>query len=385
MASMLRDLSDEEARAALPLKWGTVPEGTIPSWVAEMDFALAPAVREATEEALRRGVTGYPPFGDGGLGGAFAGFAARHWGWSVPADATIVTPGVVPGLRLALEVLAPPGPVVVPLPCYPPFRDVVALAGREAIHVETDPDADDAALDLEQVERAFAAGARALLLCHPHNPLGRVAPRAELEALADLAARYGARVLSDEIHAPLVLPAGPGGPDEATPFTPYLAVDPTGILVTSHSKSFNTPGLPAGQVVVLDEADRKALRSVPMPQNHGYTPLGEAAGVAAWTDSDAWLAALVDRLTHNRALLAERLAAELPLARRRPLEATYLAWLDLRAHGHEDPAALARRHGVRFAGGHSYHPGLPGHLRLNLATSPERVAEAVRRLAAAMA
>ncbi len=385
VAGMLRDLSDEEARAALPLKWGSVPAGTIPAWVAEMDFAPAPAVAEATQAALARGVTGYPPDGDAGVGEAFAGFARRHWGWEVPADATTVVPGAVPGIRLALDVLVEPGPVVVPLPCYPPFRQVVALAGREAVHVEVDPDAADAALDLDAVERAFAGGARAVLLCQPHNPLGRVAPRAELEGLRDLADAYGARVISDEIHAPLVLPPGPGGPTHAVPFTSYLEVDPTGIMVTSHTKSFNVPAMPCGQVVVLDEADQKALREVPPVQNHGYSPLGEAAAVAAWRDSDDWLAALVERIAGNRDLLAERLATDLPGARTRPLGATYLAWLDLRAYRHEDPAAAGARRGVRVAPGHHYHPGLPGHARLNLATSPDRVAEIVRRLAAALA
>ncbi len=118
------------------------------------------------------------------------------------------------GLRLALDELCPPGPVVVPLPCYPPFRDVVALAGREAAYVGLDPDHDHddraaAALDLAAVERHLEAGARTVLLCHPHNPLGRVAHRAELEALRDLVRAHGARVLVDEVHAPLVLP-GPG-------------------------------------------------------------------------------------------------------------------------------------------------------------------------------
>lgn len=379
---MLRDFSDEEARAALLLKWGAVGEGTLPAWVAEMDWPTAPAVAEAVVDAVRRGVTGYAPFGDGGVGAAFAGFAQRWWGWSVPADATVCTPGVVPGIRLALDVLCPPGPVVVPLPCYPPFRDVVALAGRQAVHVETDPDDPDGALDLDAVERAFAAGARTLLLCHPHNPLGRVARTAELEALRDLAATYAARVVTDEIHAPLVLPGEGGAP--APGFTPYLAVDPTGILVTGSSKSFNTPGLMCAQVVVLDPGEQAALRAVPMPQNHGVSPLGQAASVSAWSEGDAWLAAVLERVAGNRDLLARLLGTHLPWARQRRHEATYLAWLDLRAHGVEDPAAAAMRTGLRLGPGQDYHPGLPGHVRLNLATSPDRLSEAVRRLARAL-
>ncbi|GAA2149986.1 aminotransferase class I/II-fold pyridoxal phosphate-dependent enzyme [Nocardioides koreensis] len=379
---MIVDLTDEQARAALPLKWGAVEPGVVPAWVAEMDYALAPPVVAALTDAVRRGTAGYPPFGDGGVGATFAGFAQRHWGWSPPDDASVVVGDVIAGIRLVLEVLCPPGPVVVPLPCYPPFRDVVAIAGREMVAVELDPDATDAALDLAAIEDAFRAGARTLLLCNPHNPLGRVPRRAELEALAALARRYDARVVADEIHGPLVLPGlqRTNGPV----FTPYLSVDERGILVTSPSKTFNTAGLHTAQVVVLDPAEQARLRGVPLPQNHAYSPLGMIAAVASWRDCDDWHAALVRRLDEQRALLADLLAAHLPEARMRPLEATYLAWLDLRAYGHDDPAAAGLEHGVRVAPGADYQPGLAGHARLNLATSPERLETIVGRLAKAL-
>lgn len=374
---MIVDLSDEEARAALPLKWGAVEPGVVPGWVAEMDYALAPPVVEAVTAAVRRGTAGYPPFGDGGVGAAFTSYAERHWSWAPPADATVVVGDVIAGIRIALEVLCPPGPVVVPYPCYPPFRAVVEIAGRSIVPVELDPDADDAALDLTAVEEAFRAGARTLLLCNPHNPLGRVASRAELAALAALAEQYDARVVADEIHGPLTLPG-------AT-FTPYLSVDQRGILVTSPSKTFNTAGLHTAQVVTLDPAEQARLRSVPLPQNHAYSPLGMIAAVVSWTDCDEWQAALVERLDSQRALLGELLATHLPDARMRPLEATYLPWLDLRAYGHDDPAALGLAHGVRVAPGGDYHPGLPGHVRLNIATDADRLERTVNRLAAALA
>jgi len=265
---------------------------------------------------------------------------------------------------------------VVPLPCYPPFRDVVAIAGRELVAVELDPDADDAALDLAAVEDAFRAGARTLLLCNPHNPLGRVATPDELIALAALARRYDARVIADEIHGPLVLPG-------AT-FTPYLSVDERGILVTSPSKTFNTAGLHCAQVVTLDPAEQARLRGVPLPQNHAYSPLGMIAAVVAWTDGDDWNKALVERLDAQRTLLGELLAEHLPDARMRPLEATYLPWLDLRTYGHDDPATLALGHGVRVGPGEHYQPGLAGHVRLNIATDGRRLEQIVERFAAAV-
>lgn len=377
---MIRDYTDAEARAALPLKWGRVPEGTIPAWVAEMDYAPAPAIAAAVQAGVAKGVLGYPPFADHpvvtGLEEAFRGFAQRHWSWEVPAGTSTVTADVITGLRLVLETLCPPGPVVIPLPCYPPFRTVVALAGREAAYVELDPDAETATLDLAAVERHFAAGARTLLLCSPHNPTGRVWTQAELEAVRDLAAAHDARVVVDEVHAPLTLPGAE--------FVPYLTLDPSAVLVTSHSKSFNTPGLKCAQVVTLDPADTERFRAIPFEANHGHTTLGMLAGAAAWRDSDLWLHTLRNRLDVLREDLAELLATHLPRARMRPLEATYLAWLDLRAYDVADPAAAGLAHGVMVAPGHDYHPGLEGHVRLNMATSAARLEQVVTRLAAAL-
>lgn len=372
---MIRDLTDDQARAALPLKWGDVAPGVIPAWVAEMDFRLAEPIEEALVRTVRGGGAGYPPFADG-VGAAFAGFAQRHWDWDVPAEASVSTGGVMGGVRLALEALCPPGPVAVTQPCYPPLRHAVAVTGRELITVDLDPDADAATLDLSGIERAFDAGARTFLLCNPHNPLGRAWTRAELQALADLAGRYGVRVVSDEIHGPLTLPG-------AT-FTPYLTVDETGIVVTSPSKSFNMPAVHGAQLLVLDPDDRARLRALPVPAQNTWSSFGVVAGVVAWQDCDDWLAALLERITTNRSLLEERLTDLMPLARMRPLEATYLAWLDLRAYGVADPAAAGLAHGVRPAPGTDYQPDLDGHVRLNIATSPDRVDQMVHRLATAM-
>jgi cystathionine beta-lyase len=205
-------------------------------------------------------------------------------------------------------------------------------------------------LGLDQLEQAFADGARTLLLCSPHNPLGRVWTLGELEALCDLTTSYGVRVVADEIHGPLALPG-------AT-FVPYLTVDPTALMVSSASKAFNTPGLHCAFVISLDPDERERLRGVPLPMNHAYSPLGMLAAVAAFERGDRWLAALVDRLDDQRTLLGELLVDRLPLARMRPLEATYLPWLDLRAYGVPDPAAAAVRHGLQPATGSNFQPGL---------------------------
>ncbi|MCL2543988.1 MAG: aminotransferase class I/II-fold pyridoxal phosphate-dependent enzyme [Nocardioidaceae bacterium] len=379
---MIRDLSDEEARRALPCKWGQVDEGVIPAWVAEMDYALASPIAAALQGAVAAGVTGYPDFALGGpLGEAYAGFAMRHFGHGVDPTCVIPVVDVTAGVRLALDALSEDAPVVMTVPGYPPLLDVAGVTGRERVDLVVDPDAERAEWDLDELDRLLAAGARTVLLTNPHNPWGRVFTRTELEGIRDVVVRRGARVIADEIHAPLVLPGSPA-------HVPYLSLDGTAdhaVALVAASKAFNVAGLRCAQLLTGDTATRDRLRGVVPARNDSWSPLGVVAAVAAYDDGDAWLAALVARLGDQRDLLGRLLAEHLPEARTRPLEATYLAWVDLRAYGHDDPAAVALERGrVRLAPGHDYHPGLTGHVRINIATSPERLTAIVERVAGAL-
>jgi cystathionine beta-lyase len=376
----IRDFTDDEARRAITCKWGQVDDDVIPAWVAEMDYAPAPVIEQAVVAAIRLGMTGYPNFQSDELGRAYAGFAGRHFGQQVDPEWVVPVVDTTGGVRLALEVLSDPGPMVMPVPGYTPQLAVAQLTGRERVDLEVDPDADRAELDLDRLAALFRAGARTLLLTQPHNPWGRVFSRAELEGVRDVVVEHGARVISDEIHAPLVLP----GAEHLS----YLAIDGTAdhaVAVVASSKAFNTAGLRCAQIIAPHDTTRKTLRDLPLAANESWSTPGLVAAVAAYTHGDPWLAALVERLDAQRTLLARLLAEQLPEARMRPLEGTYLAWLDLRAYGHADPAAVVLEHGrVRLAPGHEYHPGLDGHVRLNIATSPERLTEIVRRMAAAL-
>ena len=381
MTDLIRDLTDDEARAALVCKWGEVEPDVLPAWVAEMDYAIAEPIRAALHEAVDNGLTGYPAFGAGGpLGEAYAAFAGRQFGHDVDPARVLPTVDVTAGVRLALDVAARPGGLVMPIPGYTPQLDMAAIAGRERLDLVVDPDAERAELDLDLLERHFARGAAALLLTQPHNPWGRVFTRAELEGVRDVVERHQGFVVSDEIHAPLVL--------DGAEHVPYLSIEGTAehtVSVVAASKAFNIAGLKCAQLVTASQRLSDTLASAPMARNDSWSVLGVAGSVAAYTHGDAWLDALRARLASQRDLLAELLASELPDARMRPLEATYLAWIDLRSYGHDDPAALAlERQRVKVAAGHDYHPGLPGHVRLNIATSPERLTEIVRRLAAAV-
>ncbi len=375
------DLTEAEARLKLPLKWG-VPEGVLPAWVAEMDYAVDPVVLGAVQQVLADGITGYPTFGwDAALAESYAAWSARHFGWAPEPQAVHPVVDVTAGVRLAIDVFSGPGGVVFPTPGYNAQHGLARVTGRAEHLLEVPPSAERAEIDLDRLDRLLADGAQTLLLTQPHNPWGRVFTRAELEGIRDVVLRHGARVVSDEIHAPLVLP----GAEHVS----YLAIEGThdhAVAVVAASKAFNTAGLRCAQIVVPDRADQLRLVDQPMSRNDSYSPLGMVAARAAYDDGDPWLASLIERLDEQRALLAELLATHLPEVRMRPLEATYLAWLDASAYGHADAAAVALQRGrVMVSAGESYAPGTTGHVRLNIATSPERLTEVVRRLAQAWA
>ena len=373
------DLTEAEARLKLPLKWG-VPAGVIPAWVAEMDYAVDPVVLEAVQRMLADGITGYPLFGwDVNLAESYAGWAARHFGWAPEPEAVHPVVDVTAGVRVALDVFSGPGGVVFPTPGYNAQFGLAGVTGREEHLVSVSETADRAEIDLDRLDALLAAGAQTLLLTQPHNPWGRVFTRAELEGIRDVVLRHGARVVSDEIHAPLVLP----GAEHVS----YLAIEGThdhAVAVVAASKAFNTAGLRCAQIVVPDPASQQRLIDQPMSRNDSHSPVGVVAARAAYDDGDGWLASLVEQLDEQRTLLVKLLAAHLPEVRMRPLEATYLAWLDASAYGHDDAAAVALERGrVTVSPGHSYAPGTTGHVRLNFATSAERLTEIVERLAKA--
>jgi cystathionine beta-lyase len=378
---LIRDLTDDEARVALPLKWGAASPDVLPAWVAEMDYAPAEPLTEALHRAVAEGRFGYPSFGPGGeLGEAYAGFAERRFGQEVVADHVLPVVDVTAAVRLAVDVLSQPGPVVLPIPAYQPHHDIGAVTGQGRMDLVLDPDAPRAELDLDRLDHLFRDGARTLVLTQPHNPWGRAFTRPELEGVRDVVVRHGARVVSDEVHGPLVLPGAQ--------HLSYLEVEGThdhAVALVSASKAFNVPGLRCAQMVVPDRSAMERLILAPPARNDSWSSLGVAAAVACYRDCDAWLDAVLDRLDGQRTMLGTLVAEHLPEARMRPLEATYLAWLDLRAYGHAEPAKVARRKGrVLVSAGQEYQPGLPGHIRLNLATSPERLREIVRRLALAL-
>jgi cystathionine beta-lyase len=372
------DVGDIDLRRAASAKWTYCGEDELPAWVAEMDVRPCPAIRDAIREAVERGTFGYPPLDTrpAGLPQALAALARDRYGWTVDEALIVPCGDVMSGVRFAVETLCQPAPVVVPVPSYRPLLDVVALTGRTLVTVSA-LDA-DRRLDVGAIDAAFAAGARTLLLCSPHNPLGRVWSRAELEALRDVVLRHGARVISDEIHAPLVLPGAR--------HVPYALLEGTAghvTTVTSASKAWNIPGVKCAQIITGTAADRAALAAAPHVANHGLGSLGIAATVAAYTTGRPWLDAVVEELARRRDELAVLLAERLPQVGWTPPEGTYLGWLEVPGEG--DPALRARAARVLVSRGPEFGPGFERFTRLVFATSTERLRRIIDRLANAWA
>ena len=377
----LRTLSLDRLRCRTSMKWRTYPSDVLPLWVAEMDVSLAEPVVRAVTEALALGDTGYPA--GTAYAEALAGFARKRWGWDgLAVERTAIVPDVMLGIVEMLKlVTGHEDPVVVNPPVYPPFFQFVEHMDRRIVEA---PLGADHRIDFGVLETAFrqaVAGGRkaAYLLCSPHNPTGTVHTADELTAVAALAGRYGVRVVADEIHAPLTAP----GVD----FVPYLSVPGagSGLSLMSASKAWNLAGLKAALALAGPEAAADLAR-LPEEVSHGPSHVGAIAHTAALRDGTPWLDALLDGLDDNRRLLADLLARHLPAITYRPGEATYLAWLDCRALGlGDDPADVFLQRGrVALNSGLPFGTGGAGHVRLNLATSPEVIEEGVRRMAAAL-
>ncbi|MFE3182673.1 MalY/PatB family protein [Streptomyces violascens] len=397
-ANPLEELSLEQLRKRSSMKWRAHPADVLPLWVAEMDVLLAPPVAEALRAAIDAGDTGYPAGTE--FAESLAGFAARRWKWEgVAVDRVAVIPDVMMGAVQVLRLVTDPGdPVIVNSPVYAPFYAFVTHDDRRIVEA---PLGRDLRIDLDTLEETFrrtrersGKGRIAFLLCNPHNPTGTVHTAQELTAVAELARRYGIRVVADEIHAPLVLPGAE--------FTPYLSLPGAedAFSLMSATKGWNLAGIKAALAVAGPEAAAD-LRRMPEEVHHGASLLGVIAHTAAYRHGDRWLDALLAGLDANRSLLGRLIEQHLPgIGYARP-EGTYLAWLDCRSLGlapEGSPSDLAivtdlagpaqlflESARVALSAGHIFGTGGAGHVRLNFATSPSVLTEAITRMGRAAA
>jgi bifunctional pyridoxal-dependent enzyme with beta-cystathionase and maltose regulon repressor activities len=390
----LEELTLEQLRRRTSMKWRAHPADVLPLWVAEMDVNLAPTVADALRRAIDIGDTGYP-YGTA-LAEAIGEFASRRWQWhDLEVGRTAIVPDVMLGVVEMLRLVTDRGDaVVVNPPVYAPFYAFVSHDGRRVIEAPLDV---EGRIDLGALEEAFArAGASggrvAYLLCNPHNPTGTVHTVDELRGVAELARRFGVRVVSDEIHAPVIL--------SGSRFTPYLTVPgaENALAVMSASKAWSLSGLKAALAIAGPEAAAD-LRRMPEEVSHGPSHLGVIAHAEAFRTGGDWLDMLLDGLDANRALLGDLVAEHLPGVKYQRPQGTYLAWLDCRELGFDEevadgPAVVADLSGparwfldharVALSSGHVFGTGGAGHVRLNFATSQAILVEAISRMGRAL-
>ena len=384
--------TQDELRARFTRKWTQFEPDVLPLFIAESDFPTAPAVKQVLLDYTERECFGYSPApGTVGLGDAVADFHESRYGWRPDPKKVFWIGDVVRGLLLGIQYFTrPDSPVVVPLPAYPPFLELPETAGRERIDVGVTPSNGDVQpgekprLDLEAIEHAFADGAGSILLANPFNPLGYVFDEDHLRELVALADKYDARILSDEIHAPLVL----NGQHVSIAGLSETAARVT-MTITATSKAWNFAGLKCAQIIFSNDKDVETWNSLPHVAQDGVGTLGIIAAEAAYRDGISHLDEEVEYLRTTRDWLVEELPKRIPgLITSKP-DSTYLMWLDFRntAIGDKEyPAAWLVQHArVAFNEGVTFGEGFTGQARLNFATSPEILEEAIDRVAQAIA
>lgn len=376
-------------RARGTMKWTVYDEDVLPLWVAETDFDTCPAVKQAIQSGVDREYFGYERRNQS-VEKALAGFLDRRFGWQIEPTWVRLVPDVVKGVATAIDELTPQGSdVIVPVPSYHPFFDVPSAVKRPKVEVEMTKvkknGAEEWAFDYAALEAAFAstdnpAGVGAMIVCNPYNPLGRAWRPEELAKLVELAAKYNVRLISDEIHAPVVY-----APHKHTPLA-TLSETAARVTVTvlATSKGWNTAGLHCAQMIFTNPDDRAAMAKVSQLRTGSASTLGQVAAEAAYTDGEAWLDSELEYLEGNLDLLERRLPEVLPGAKFIRPEASFLLWVDLsEVPGLADNPGQKLLEGARvaFNEGTMFGAQGAGHVRINFGTSREILNEALDRIA----
>lgn len=367
-------------------KWDSAPgDDVIPMWVADMDFKTAPAVRDALLRRVEHGIFGYVKVPGEYYDAVINWFGCRH-GWHIERDWILYTSGVVPAVSVVVKALCEPGDkVILQTPVYNCFFSSVRNNGCEVLENPLINDGGSYAMDYDDLERKAAdPKARLLVLCNPHNPVGRVWTAGELERMNDICLRHGVRVLSDEIHCELVY----GG----RRYTPFAAVSDAcrgnAVVANSPSKSFNTAGLQIANIISDDAGTRARIdRAININEVCDVNPFGVEGLIAAYNEGGEWLDALCDYLWGNYTELCRVFAERLPALRVTPLEGTYLVWADCRSLGmtsDEITDRLAAEARVMVNSGTMYGAPGEGFIRINIACPRSRMMEGISRIASVL-
>ena len=364
-----------ERRGSDSVKWNKYAgQDVLPLWIADMDFASPPPVLAALQARVARGDLGYAePWP--ALVEAVQAYCQRHYDWRVEADWLVWLPGLVCGINLACRSVD--GEVLTATPVYPPFLSAPGLSGRGLVRVPLREEGGRWSWDFAALEAAVTPATRLLLLCHPHNPVGRAWDADELQALAEFAARHDLVVCSDEIHCDLVL-------DPERRHVPFarLGEDATrrSITLMAPSKTYNIAGLGCSLAIIPDPALRRRYQAA----RRGIVPdvnvLAFTACASALLEGEAWRQDLLAVLRANRDRVEAAVNA-MPGLSLGHVEATYLAWIDARGLGVDAPVEFFEAAGVGLSDGRDF--GLPGWVRLNFGCAPALLDQALGRMRAA--
>ena len=381
-------ITEDSLRSVGALKWRR--PGAIGAWVAEMDFGIAPVIRDAVVNLVVRGNTGYAtPDMVAGMQGAYSEWVLDHYEWELNPARVRPLPDVLSALIFMVDHLIPDdATVVVPTPAYMPFLTLPGQLGHQMVQVPMARDGESWVYDLDALDAALAASNRGLLLlCNPHNPIGRVLEVREMRKLTELVERHGARVFSDEIHAPLVFPGHAHVPYATT--SDHAAAH--SVTATSASKAWNLPGLKTAQMVLTNDSDRELWKKVGSFVEHGASNPGLVANAAAYREGEPWLQEVLGYVGETREWFAGEVSRRIPGAFASVPEGTYLSLVDLRGvegadrWGGSPGAHLAQHAMVDVTEGSSCGEEANGWIRFNLATTRSIIAEAIDRIAGAVA
>lgn len=367
-------------------KWRRYPPDVLPAFVADMDFAASEPIQEAIASLVENRSYGYPWQDDPEtIAAAFARYESSTFGWTVSAERVRPTTDVVQGIAACLTAFSTPGDgVVVQTPAYPPFLIVTRACGRRLVENPLRDTGNRFELDVDALRGLIDERTRILLVCHPHNPTGRVLETAELDAIGELAIEHDLVIVSDEIHADLVYPG--------RTHVPIGSLDPEvaarTVTLTSATKGYNLAGLRCAVAYFGgDELCERFDRAIPQALLGQITHISKDATLAAWGKSRAWIDEVRETLERNRRLVVDRLARDLPELGCYLPESTYLAWIDCSAlglRGRSPVEFFLTEAKVAMKGGTDF--GEPGRafVRLNFATTPALLETILDRMVAAV-
>lgn len=368
-------------RGTLSYKWdSTADADTLPMWVADMDFRVAPAIVEALRKRVEHGIFGYTRVPDAYYEAVINWFRRRH-GWEIRRDWMIYTSGVVPALSAVIKALTVPGDkVLAQTPVYNCFFSSIRNNGCELVASPLIYEGRTYRMDYDDLERKAAdERVKILLLCNPHNPAGRVWTRAELTRVGEICLRHGVTVVADEIHCELVYPGHV--------YTPFASLDDEflrhSVTCVSPSKAFNIAGLQIASIIAFDDDLRRRIdKAININEVCDVNPFGVVATIAAYNEGEEWLTQLLTYLEANYRRFAEFQRTELPDFPIAKLEGTYLVWMDCRALGkpsEELEELLLREEKLWLNAGTMYGAEGEGFMRWNIACPRAVMEEGLKR------